>query len=725
MKITIMIYSIILFLLVRDCGCELEKISKFNNRILGKDKKSKPKEKEEKKSKPKEKEEKKEKQEKKEKEKKLKKADDFLIQNLKPEISNAFTRIVGRVSFPILKKKIIFVHFNDVYDVTKMDRFFGVIDQIKLKYTGFQIYYIFSGDILSESYITNNSPEGLKEPIYMEKVLKMFDKSNKLIMCPGNHEYDYGTKFMQKLITDTSDNAVWLLSNFKKKKEAAGKTFPNLAFSPNIFDLKNTYEFQQDGLKFCFIGVGGNSWNSGFAKIKKDAIEFQYLDPTELVRHLSLDLKKNKGCHVVSVISHMGNSEDIKILQDENGVDFIFGGHDHLYYLNKQNDKFLLKSGSDFDTFSVVEFWNDRKPQKEFLFNQLPSFEFFRDELVQQDESADKKEKQETIFKLSLDRDSHFINVIIKLKEVYPNSQPNKEVSTFVIVELAKRNFTQKPLLKTTCDLDLREPKIRNKPTGIMDFTADLAMATFGTDIACAHAGMFKSQLVISQNQYLSSVDLFKVFSGSKPQPYVIAEINLDMLKEILRISIDQKLKKFTDFYMSCSNINYTWETLKDPPLTVQIESSNGIDLPEKLKDPKGNFKIALPFEFFIQGYSKFEGLIAKYKDPTKENIETLKMFIQFSELAKAPEIAKDLETIQKNKLTLNEIREYQNVKDPAKKAALDALVKPGKGEKLEDRLQKLRLLTLVKQIATTKDKSTVFAIEPVCKERNIVNKFF
>lgn len=36
-------------------------------------------------------------------------------------------------------------------------------------------------------------------------------------------------------------------------------------------------------------------------------------------------------------------------------IDLILGGHDHCYYVNKQKENVIVKSGSDFNSFSCIE----------------------------------------------------------------------------------------------------------------------------------------------------------------------------------------------------------------------------------------------------------------------------------------------------------------------------------------------------------------------------------
>lgn len=57
-------------------------------------------------------------------------------------------------------------------------------------------------------------------------------------------------------------------------------------------------------------------------------------------------------------LNHMRVPDDIKMARmcPEGTLDMIFGGHDHTYYreLNDDNDVFIQKSGTDFEDFSNV-----------------------------------------------------------------------------------------------------------------------------------------------------------------------------------------------------------------------------------------------------------------------------------------------------------------------------------------------------------------------------------
>lgn len=53
-------------------------------------------------------------------------------------------------------------------------------------------------------------------------------------------------------------------------------------------------------------------------------------------------------------LTHMRTPNDVKLAENCDEVDLILGGHDHVYEVLHINDKFLIKSGTDFRQFSKI-----------------------------------------------------------------------------------------------------------------------------------------------------------------------------------------------------------------------------------------------------------------------------------------------------------------------------------------------------------------------------------
>jgi 5'-nucleotidase len=46
---------------------------------------------------------------------------------------------------------------------------------------------------------------------------------------------------------------------------------------------------------------------------------------------------------------------DVKLAENVKGIDLILGGHDHLIVQEKINDSVIIKSGTNFRNFSIIE----------------------------------------------------------------------------------------------------------------------------------------------------------------------------------------------------------------------------------------------------------------------------------------------------------------------------------------------------------------------------------
>lgn len=50
----------------------------------------------------------------------------------------------------------------------------------------------------------------------------------------------------------------------------------------------------------------------------------------------------------------MRTPNDIKLAENCNDIDIILGGHDHVYEIKQVNNKYIIKSGTDFRQFSKI-----------------------------------------------------------------------------------------------------------------------------------------------------------------------------------------------------------------------------------------------------------------------------------------------------------------------------------------------------------------------------------
>lgn len=67
-----------------------------------------------------------------------------------------------------------------------------------------------------------------------------------------------------------------------------------------------------------------------------------------------------QGCDYVIALTHMRMPNDVKLAENCNEIDLILGGHDHVYEIKHVNNKYIVKSGTDFRQFSKVTVNFDR-----------------------------------------------------------------------------------------------------------------------------------------------------------------------------------------------------------------------------------------------------------------------------------------------------------------------------------------------------------------------------
>ncbi|BEJ13733.1 hypothetical protein CspHIS471_0309070 [Cutaneotrichosporon sp. HIS471] len=220
---------------------------------------------------------------------------------------------------------------------------------------------LFAGDVFSpsvESSVTRGS--------HMVPILNALQLD---AACIGNHDFDFGYPHMTKLVGDT--NFPWLLSNVV---DTLTGTTP--------VPLHRFYVTERCGVRIGLVGLVEEDW---IATIPSWPHNFAYRPMKEVGLELSKELRDPNGPHRVDIIialTHSRVPNDIQLAkelgavkgrdtQNEQGVDLIIGGHDHIYYIGKGADSWegyvglrdrpgtkdddgvrLIKSGTDFRDLS-------------------------------------------------------------------------------------------------------------------------------------------------------------------------------------------------------------------------------------------------------------------------------------------------------------------------------------------------------------------------------------
>lgn len=149
---------------------------------------------------------------------------------------------------------------------------------------------------------------------------------------------------------------------------------------------------------------------------------------------------------------------DCRLAESVEEIDLILGGHDHVYEIKNVNGKIVLKSGSDFREFSVV----DLNFKKNSVTVDIKKVEIFSSQF-EEDESL----------QLEIDRYGQVIE-----------GSMDQVLGHFL------------------CDLDGRFSSIRNQETNLGNFFSDIMLTSTHSDLAVLNSGTLRSDQIHSKGDF-------------------------------------------------------------------------------------------------------------------------------------------------------------------------------------------------------------------------------
>lgn len=155
-----------------------------------------------------------------------------------------------------------------------------------------------------------------------ELELKLMSKMGYNASTLGNHEFDNGTEKLSKVLKHA--NFSFLNSNYTLKNTP----LENKIKSHEIFNL--------NGIKIGVFGLGIELEGLVEKKLYKG---IKYLNPIEISKDVSDDLKYNHNCDLIICLSHLGFSYskdknimcDLILAKQTKNIDLIIGGHTHTF----------------------------------------------------------------------------------------------------------------------------------------------------------------------------------------------------------------------------------------------------------------------------------------------------------------------------------------------------------------------------------------------------------
>ncbi|XP_075233832.1 mannosylglucosyl-3-phosphoglycerate phosphatase isoform X2 [Lycorma delicatula] len=229
---------------------------------------------------------------------------------------------------------ITILHFNDVYNVQpQKDEPVGgaarFVTAVK-SFSKLNPLILFSGDVFSPSMISTFTKG--------EQMSIVLNACGVNCAVFGNHDFDFGLEVLSERVAETK--FPWLMSN----------VIDNETGRP-LGDGKITHVLDWDGKRIGLVGLVEHEWLDTLSTINPDEVTF--LDFVEVGSKLGAQLKQ-EGCDYVIALTHMRMPNDIKLAENAAEIDLILGGHDHVYSVMQVNDKYVIKSGTDFRQFSKI-----------------------------------------------------------------------------------------------------------------------------------------------------------------------------------------------------------------------------------------------------------------------------------------------------------------------------------------------------------------------------------
>lgn len=155
-----------------------------------------------------------------------------------------------------------------------------------------------------------------------ELELKLMSKMGYNASTLGNHEFDNGMEKLSKVLKHA--NFSFLNSNYTLKN------------TPLENKIKSHEIFNINGIKIGVFGLGIELEGLVEKKLYKG---INYLNPIEISKDISDDLKYNHNCDLIICLSHLGFSYskdknimcDLILAKQTKNIDLIIGGHTHTF----------------------------------------------------------------------------------------------------------------------------------------------------------------------------------------------------------------------------------------------------------------------------------------------------------------------------------------------------------------------------------------------------------
>ena len=380
-------------------------------------------------------------------------------------------------------KSVHVLHFNDAYEAEKYPRF-GAEFAARTRPDSLKI---FSGDLFYPSLLS----------IFFKgrQMVPMLEKLAIDYGIIGNHDIEKGDKGFLDLTKDLKTK--WILSNFKLK-ECASNPELDLNFCQCL-----SYDIGEIGaVKVGLFGVIDRDWLDASCLTIGD---YYFIDPIEKAREMG-KLLRDKGCELIFVLTHMSNKSDDDLLASDADFDICLGGHEHVFYIRKDNNKILLKSGFNFDNFTDLSIELSSTPIEQQTLNENGSSDSF------QYLSKKKVVSPTNDYAFSLKRSDYYVNIKIQKVDVSKDIAPHPQLHEYIqkLTDDVERKY-KKPMCFLMDKIDMRSDVVRCRESEIVNLLSDIVKIKLDVDVVFLQGGSIRSETLYPPETTFYMYDLIKM----------------------------------------------------------------------------------------------------------------------------------------------------------------------------------------------------------------------
>lgn len=367
------------------------------------------------------------------------------------------------------------LHFNDVYNIEP--RANEPVGGAARQTTAFRNLahlnplVLFSGDALNPSTLSTVTRGKHMVPILNAMKVKC--------AVYGNHDFDYGIETLLEVHDET--DFPWLISNVVDAD--TGQPLANGL---------TKYKLEWNGIQIGLLGIVEEEWIHTLAALDKD--DLLYKDFTSVASGIVQELREKENCDIIIALTHMRWPNDIRLRENVAGIDLILGGHDHDYTTQQVNGKWIVKSGTDFQTFSHIT--------------------------------------------MVLDKDKRIDKVDVVKVDVDSSLEEADDVKTLVDGYLSELSHKMELVLGVfDVELEGRFAKIRTQETNLGNFFCDIMLSSTDADIAMINSGTLRSDRVHPRGEFTMK-DLMTILPML--DPCVVLELTGAQVLETLENGVSQ-----------------------------------------------------------------------------------------------------------------------------------------------------------------------------------------